>query len=394
MTTIVMGSCGVGFAPVRERDHDRLIRLMEGVEDIPGSALAEGLSWGWESFPEYMEVIDRRPHSIDFSAQVPHDAVRVFVMGERAVESCDVTDDDIAAMRALVRQALEAGAVGFSTGRSDMHRTSDGEWTPASEASARELAGIAAGMRGLDHGVLQAVCDFDYDRAPERFDAEFDILERMVEASGRPFSISLMQRGLVPDQWLEIIKRSEAAAARGLTWRLQVAPRAIGVNLGLQCTFHPFMGFPSYKAISHLPLQERVRQMRDPAFKARLLSEKSDTVAGDGTPIPPLADRFLQAIDMIAYTLFVLDDDPDYEQPMERSLGAQAAAAGKKPLEAVYDAMLADDGRGLIYFPIYNYSEFDYENVLRMMRHPQSLPGLSDGGAHVGTVCDASFPTY
>ncbi len=395
VTTIVMGSCGVGFAPVHDHDHDRLIRLMEGVEDIPGTALAEGLSWGWRSFPEYMDKIDQLPHTIDFSAQVPHDAVRVYAMGERALDTVDANEDDIAAMRAIVREALEAGAVGFSTGRSDMHRTSDGDWTPSSEATARELYGIAEALRGLDHGVLQAVCDFDYDRAPERFDAEFDILERFVEGGGgHPFSLSLMQRGLVPNQWVDIIRRSEQAAARGMNWRLQVAPRAIGVNLGLQCTFHPFMGFPSYKAISHLPLEERVRRMRDPEFKARLLQEKTEKVAGDGTPIPPLTDRFLAAIEMIAYTLFVLGDEPDYEQPMERSLGAMAAATGKKPLEAVYDAMLEDEGRGLIYFPIYNYTDFDYTNVLTMMRHPQALPGLSDGGAHVGTVCDASFPTY
>ncbi|MCA9690415.1 MAG: amidohydrolase family protein [Nannocystaceae bacterium] len=395
VTTVVMGNCGVGFAPVRPTDHERLIRLMEGVEDIPGSALAEGLSWDWETLPEYMDALDRRPHTIDFSVQAPHDAVRVYVMGERALADEEATDDDIARMRALVGEALDAGAVGFSTGRSDVHRTADGDWTPASEASTRELVGIAEAFRGRAHGVLQAVSDFDYERAPERFDAEFDVLERMVEASGgRPFSLSLMQRDLVPRQWRQILARSEQAAARGLTWRVQVAPRAIGVNVGLQCTFHPFMGFPSYKAISGLPLGERVAAMRDPAFRERLLTERSEPLAGDGTAIPPLVDKFLAAIEMIAFKLFALGDDPDYEQPIERSLGARAQGLGLPPLRVVYDALLEDDGRALLYFPIYNYTEFNYQNVLTMMRHPQAIPGLSDGGAHVGTVCDASFPTY
>lgn len=395
VTTAVMGSCGVGFAPVHESDHDKLVRLMEGVEDIPGTALAEGLTWEWKSFTEYMDSIDF-PHTIDFAAQVTHDPLRVFVMGERAVFDEQATADDIAKMRKLTREALEAGAVGFSTGRSDVHRSADGEWTPASEASGRELAGIAEAFKGLEHGVLQAVNDFDLERGdPEAFDREFDILEEYAEASGgRPFSLSLMQRDFAPKQWQQIIERAEKAKDKGINMHMQVAPRGIGVILGLQCTFHPFIGFPSYKKISHLPLEERVATMRDPAFKAQLLTETSDKVAGDGTPIPPLADILLQQIVFISCKMFKLGENPDYEQSVEQSVYKLAEAEGVPPLEKIYDILLEKDGNEFLYFPIYNYTDLNYEAVHQMMQHPQAIMGLSDGGAHVGTVCDGSFPTY
>ena len=395
VTTCVMGNCGVGFAPVRPRDHERLIRLMEGVEDIPGTALSEGIEWRWESFPDYLDALAAAPRAIDVCAQVPHDALRVYVMGERAIAGEPATPDDIAAMRALLRTALSAGAAGFSTGRTDNHRSADGAPTPASEAAAQELAGIASAFDGLGHGVLQAVSDFDMDIGPDRFDAEFDIIERMAEAArGRPTSVSLMQRDAAADQWRRIIARAEAATARGVPIRLQVAPRGIGVLLGLQATFHPFLGFPSYKAISGLPLPERVRLMADPEFRERLLTERSEPVAGDGSPIPPLADRLLARLDFVSLRLYRLGERPDYEPALEDCIYNEAQQRGVSPLRAIYDALLEDDGRALLYFPIYNYTEFSLDNVREMLGHPLALPGLSDGGAHVGTICDASFPTY
>jgi len=395
VTTAILGSCGVGFAPVREADHDRLIRLMEGVEDIPGTALAEGLTWEWESFPQYMDAIDSFPHAIDFAVHVTHDPLRVYVMGDRALHNQDATAEDITEMRRLTREALEAGAIGFSTGRSDVHRTADGEWTPASEAGRDELMGIAEALKGLDHGVLQAVNDFNLEREGDDFDEEFSLLEDFAKASdGHPFSLSLMQRDFAPKQWLQIIERAEKAKENGTDIRLQVAPRGIGVILGLQCTFHPFMGFPSYKKISHLPLDERVEAMRDPAFKAQLLTEESEKVAGDGTAVPPLADMLLKMIDFISCKMFKLGENPHYEQDLEDSMYKMAERAGVSPLEMIYDTLLEKDGREFIYFPIYNYTDLSFDNVLTMMQHPQALIGLSDGGAHVGTVCDASFPTY
>ncbi|MCA9657744.1 MAG: amidohydrolase family protein, partial [Myxococcales bacterium] len=243
VTTAVMGSCGVGFAPVHNRDRQALIELMEGVEDIPGTALAEGIKWGWESFEEYMDAIDSFPHAIDFAAQVPHDALRMYVMGERAIAGEPATDADIAAMRDLTRRALEAGAIGFSTGRTDNHRMKSGAPTPASEATIRELEGIAAAFHGLGHGVLQAVSDFDMPISAERFDPEFDAIEAMVAAGGgHRASISLLQRDADPEQWKRILARVDAAKAKGIDIRVQVAARGIGVMLGLEATFHPFMG--------------------------------------------------------------------------------------------------------------------------------------------------------
>jgi N-acyl-D-aspartate/D-glutamate deacylase len=395
VTTCVMGSCGVGFAPVRPTDHDRLIELMEGVEDIPGSALAEGITWSWESFPDYMDALDRVPHTIDFLAQVPHDALRVYVMGERAIADEAATAGDIQTMRDLVRQALDAGAVGFSTGRSDNHRSASGQATPASEAAGAELAGIARAFVGAGHGVLQAVSDFDMAQGDDKFHGEFDLLEQMLEAAGgRPMSISTMQRDHSPNQWKWILERAEQAVARGYDVRCQVAARAIGVMLGLQATFHPFMGFPSYKAISHLPLAERVRRMRDPELKAKMIRETSEPVAGDGSPIPPLADFFLANLDMVGMRLFRLGEKPNYEPAFNTCFAAEALAKGEPLLGVIYDALLEQDGRALLYFPLYNYTGMNLDTLREMLTHPLALPGLSDGGAHVGTVCDASFPTF
>ncbi|MGE0787876.1 MAG: amidohydrolase family protein [Sandaracinaceae bacterium] len=395
VTTAVLGSCGVGFAPVRPADHARLIELMEGVEDIPGTALSEGITWGWESFPEYMDVLSKTPRAIEFLCQVPHDALRVYVMGERAAYDQPATDEDVVAMRRLLREALEAGAAGFSTGRSDNHRSAKGEWTPASEAAAEELAGIAEAFVGLDHGVLQAVNDFNILQGDEHFDREFDVLQRMVEAAGgRPMSVSTMQRDHSSKQWKRIFDRAQRCQDQGLDVRCQVAPRGIGVMLGLEATFHPFMGFPTYKRIHHLPLAERVARLRDPETKARMLTEKSEQVAGDGSPMPPLADFFLANLDMVAMRLFRLGEHPNYEPSVKDSFAAEAMRRGEPLLSLIYDAMLEDEGKALLYFPVYNYSGMNLDVVHDMLTHPLALPGLSDGGAHVGTICDASFPTF
>ena len=394
VTTAVMGSCGVGFAPVHAHDHQRLIDLMQGVEDIPGTALAEGLTWDWESFPQYMDAIDSRPHSIDFAAQVPHDAIRVYVMQDRAIAGERATEADIATMQALVRGGLEAGAVGFSTGRTDNHRAADGSPTPASEATERELVGLARAFKGFKHGVLQAVSDFDMGTSPELFHPEFDLLEKMAIASEHPFSLSLLQRPHSPQQWQWIIQRVEEAHQRGIPIRFQAAARGIGVLLGLQATFHPFMGFPSYKAISHLALPDRVAAMRQAEVKARMLQEKSDKVSGDGTPIPPIADLFLAKLDYVASYLYRLNDTFNYEPKPSQSILAEAQARGCSALALIYDALLENQGQSLLYFPIYNYLKQNLDDVYTMLTHPLALPGLSDGGAHVGTVCDASFPTF
>ena len=318
VTTCVMGSCGVGFAPVRPGREATLVELMEGVEDIPGSALAEGIPWGWESFADYMDVIGAMPHAIDFLVQVPHDPLRMYVMGERAVaeRGRDRRRHRRDARRCSARRSRPARrasrpAAATTTAPRAARRRRPPRSTRASSP------GSPTAFRGLGHGVLQAVSDFDMMRGPDRFDPEFDLLEQMAAASGgRPLSISTMQRDHAPNQWRQILARAERAVERGLDVRCQVGARGIGVLLGLEATFHPFMGFPSYKAIAHLPLAERVARMRDPELRARILAETSDKVAGDGTPIPPLADFFLANLEMVAMRLY----------PMARAPGLRADA--------------------------------------------------------------------
>ena len=398
VTTLAMGNCGVGFAPLKAGEQDRLIRLMEGVEDIPGVALSEGVRFDWQSFPQYMDALDRAPHSLDYLVQVPHDPLRMLVMGERAVAQQAATAQDIEAMRALLREALEAGAAGFSTGRSDNHRTSRGEETPASEASAAELTGIARAFDGLKHGVVQVVSDFDVLRGPERFDAEFDLVEQLAQAAGRPLSMTWMQRDPGGEQYLAMQARVEAAVARGLPLYLQTAARGIGVINGLDASFHFFVGSPAYKEVAKLPLAERAAALRDPVRKARALSEGFERMAGDGTAIPPLVDILLQRIELISARMFPLSsrdgEVPDYEPPVARSFYAQARQRGCTALEAMYDHLAEGDGGNLIYFPIFNYNDGNLDTTRRMLAHPRALFALSDAGAHVGTICDASFTTF
>lgn len=394
VTMALLGNCGVGFAPVRANDHDRLVRLMEGVEDIPGTALHEGITWQWESFPQYLDHIDAAPHTIDYAVMAVHDPIRVYAMGERAASHEVATPADIANMRRLLSDALDAGAAGFSTGRSDVHKTADGDWTPSSEASRDELVGLASTLHGRRAGVLQAVNDFNLERDGDQFDEEFELIEAFARAGGRPCSLSLMQRDFAPDQWRRILRETERLNADGIDFRVQVAPRAIGVFNGLQCTFHPLLAQPAYLAIRDKSLDERVAIMRDPAFRERCLGEKPVQLSGPNSPVPPMVDRLIAEIETIAFKLFRLGEKPDYEQRADQSLGAEAQRDGVSVMEKLYDVCLELDGRQLIYFPVYNYTEFSYDNVHTMLTHPNALLGLSDGGAHVGTICDASFPAY
>ena len=393
VTTCVMGNCGVGFAPLHQGQENRLIALMEGVEDIPGVALAEGVNFQWESFPEYMAVLDAMDHSLNFAVQVPHDPLRMYVMGARAEALEPATPADIESMRELVAGALDAGAVGFSTGRTDIHRTADGQWTPSSEATAAELAGIAAAFKGRVNGVLQVVSDFDLFRSEERFDPEFDLVESMAKAADRPLSMTWLQRDPGVDQWRAIRDRVDRADAEGLKLHLQTAARGIGVINGLDTSFHPFVGRPSYKAICHLPLEGRAAAMRDQQIRARILSEPSERLAGDGSPIPPFVDELLAQVEILAGRMFPLEDGFDYEPGVEKSFAAAARQKGCTALEVIYDYLVEGDGRNLIYFPVFNYAPGSLDVVHEMLQHPNCLASLSDAGAHVGTICDASFPT-
>jgi N-acyl-D-aspartate/D-glutamate deacylase len=394
VTTLVMGNCGVGFAPNVPGREAELIALMEGVEDIPGAALAEGVRFNWQGFPQYMDVLDAMPHSLDFLVQVPHDPLRMAVMGERAVAGQPATDDDIAAMRALLRQALQAGAAGFSTGRTDNHRTSRGHETPAAEAGEAELAGIAAAFQGLGHGVVQMVSDFDLLRGPLHFDREFDLVEATARAAGRPLSMTWLQRDPSGAQWQAIRTRVDAAVAAGLPLFLQTAARGIGVINGLDASFHPFMGFAGYKEVAALPLAERAAALREPARRERILAGTSERLAGDGSAVPPIVDLLLSRIELLSARMFPLAEQPDYEPALADSFYVRARQQGTTALAALYDHFSAGDGGNLVYFPIFNYNDGSLATVREMLGHPRALSALSDAGAHVGTVCDASFTTF
>ncbi len=380
VTTVVMGNCGVGFAPCRPTDHDRLIQLMEGVEDIPFPVLTEGLPWNWESYPEYLDSLATRRFDVDIASQLPHAALRGFVMGERGVNREPATPADIHAMAALAKRAMEAGAIGFGTSRTLNHRSSDGSPIATLTAGEDELTGIAMGMAAAGKGVLQVVSDFNDPTA------EFAMLRRIVETSGRPLSFSLLQSPRDPEQWRFMLEQMTEAKAAGLQIRAQVATRPVGVLFGLELTANPFSTYPAYREIKDLPLAARVARLRDSAFRARLMAEEPDSGRAPGLSPARAWERIFP----------MGDDNPDYEPTTDTSVAAIAAAQGVDPREVALDHMLdgkPGDGRGMLYLPLLNYAQNSLDPAYQMLQHDCVVPGLSDGGAHVGMICDGSFPT-
>jgi N-acyl-D-aspartate/D-glutamate deacylase len=368
VTTVVMGNCGVGFAPVHPADHERLIQLMEGVEDIPGTALHEGLSWQWRTMDDFLGAVAARPHDVDVAAQVPHGALRLHVMGERGADHTQrPTADEIAEMGRLAAAGIAAGALGFTTSRTRNHRSSLGEYTPSLTAGRDELVGIAS---ALGAGVVQVVSDF----LP--VDDELQTL-RELAATGRPLSISLAADGRGGDNFRRVLGLLEELDGQGLRVRAQVPARGIGILLGLQASLNPFSRCPSYKAVADLPLAERVVALQEPSRRAAVVAE--------------WADRPMPAGGLT--NLYPLGDPPDYEPAPEKSVAAAAARLGREPADLVYDLMLEGDGTALLYSPILNYPGGNLDAARELLSHPLTVPGLSDGGAHVGTICDASFPT-
>ena len=375
VTTTVFGNCSVGFAPVRRGSEPYLINLMEGVEDIPGTALAEGIDFTWESFPEYLDALERRGRTMDVGAQVPHAAVRFYVMGERGADHAEVpTPEEVHEMGRLVREALEAGALGFTTSRTKKHRAADGRFTPGLTAGEAELLGIAEAIAAGGRGVIQANSDFGDP-------IEIALLRKMGEVSGRPVSFSLLQVDHAPDRWRELLQEVEDANLAGIRMRAQVGPRPIGVLMGLDASIHPFAGHRAYKAIADLPLPERAARMRT--------AEVRDAILGEH-PEGGFATWMAHALTKT----FELGDPPDYEPDPSAAVAARAAAAGTTPEALVYDLLLGDDGQALLYYPFENYTDGSLEPIREMLTSPFTITGLSDGGAHVGTICDASFPTF
>ena len=379
VTTAVMGNCGVGFAPVRPQDHDRLIELMEGVEDIPGAALHEGLRWDWQSFPEYLDMLAARSFDIDVCAQLPHGALRVFVMGERGAALEPATPGDIAEMRSLTADAMRAGAIGFSTSRTINHRTVTGDPTPSLRASEAELMGIALGISDAGSGVIEMISDFD---TPD-LASEFAMIRRLIEASGRPLSLSLAQAHGKPEGWRTLLEMVEAAADEGLPICGQVAPRPIGVLYGLQASLNPFASLVTYREIADRPHAQRLAAMRDASFRARVLSEAAEAKSSGPA-------RRLMAFDR----MFALGSQPNYEPATAQSIASIAAREGLPPEAVAYDYMLEDEGRSFLFAPFANYAHCNLDACGEMMASKHTVMGLGDGGAHVGLISDASFPTY
>jgi N-acyl-D-aspartate/D-glutamate deacylase len=394
VTSIMMGNCGVGFAPLRPGQADRLVKLMEGVEEIPGTVLYEGLDWKWETFGDYLNRLDQQPHTINVAAQIPHDPVRLYVMGDRAATQQPATEDDVEQMKSIVREALKAGAFGFSTGRSDTHRTSDGRDTPAAVAEERELTGIASVLKDLPYRILSAVNDFDTFKGPAAFEAEFDLMEKMARAAGRPMTLTTLERLGDPDQWLRVAGRVEKARAAGLDMRMQVAPRGVGILNGLRTTLNLFIAKPTYRAIRHLPHDQLVAELRKPEVREKILTEPFIKVSEIDKSAPPQIDQAVAGLEFVSARFYELGDPPNYEPKPEDSIYARAKARGVSVLEEIYDVMLKDNGEGLIYFPIFNYMQGSLETTAKMIRHPAAHMGLGDGGAHVGTISDAAWTTF
>ncbi|ODT59213.1 MAG: amidohydrolase [Phenylobacterium sp. SCN 69-14] len=378
VTTVVMGNCGVGFAPARPDRHEWLIGIMEAVEDIPGSALAEGMKWDWETFPEYLDSLERRPRVLDIAAQAPHSAIRAYVMDERGARNEVATPDDIAEMARITREAVQAGALGFSTSRTALHRTRDGEVIPGTFAGADEMVGIGRALGEAGHGVFELASDMTI---PED---EFAWMAQFARETGLPVNFSLLQSPFQPDKWRDMLALTAQAQAQGADIKAGIACRPTGMVLGWQSTVHPFMRKSAYRQIAHLPFAQRLERLRDPAVREAIIGETTPPAAAMGALLQDFGNMFR----------LERDGQLDYEPRLEGSVAAQAAREGLTPEAVVYDMLMENDGRGYIYLPLLNYAQHNFDHIAEMMDDPNTILSLSDGGAHCGVICDASFPTY
>lgn len=372
VTTVLMGNCGVGFAPVRPEHHDMLISLMEGVEDIPEVVMKEGLPWNWASFPDYLDSLDGNKYDVDVATQVPHAALRVFVMGERGANREEATAEDRAEMALLAAEGMRAGAFGFSTSRLLQHRTAEGEPIPSYGAAQEELMEIADALAEVGRGWIQTVGDFE-----DAIDAEFELRRQLAKRSGMPLTMTLLQKEARPDEWRDLLGRIEEANAEGLKITAQVRGRPTSVLLGFELSINPFSACPSWAQLKDLNFDARMAALHDPALRARLVSEPCGDI---------VRKRRFQQWDRI----FPFGDPPQYEPDPETSVGKQAERLGVSPAELAYDLMLEEGGRAILYRPTTNYANGDLGVVHEMLDHPDTLIGLGDGGAHVGVMCDAT----
>ena len=379
VTSVVMGNCGVGFAPCRPHQHEMLVELMEGVEDIPEIVMTAGLPWNWETFPQYLDALDQRRLDIDVAAQLPHSALRVYVMGERGARKEAPTTQDLEQMRALTTEAIRAGAYGVTTSRNMLHRTKAGALAPSLHSEEDELLALAGGLRDAGAGVYQLIADIEGDAADE-----FGLMRRIAEAAGRPLSFSLLQTpGGDPENWRNYLKHLDTANAEGVPIKGQVYPRPVGLLYGLDLSFHPFALHPSFRAIADLPLAEKLERLRDPELRARLLAETAE----DTNP-------FSMAIVNAFPFAYEMGNPPQYEPDPANRITAQAERRGLSVAEYGYELMLENDGKSIFFLPGANYRDGNLDAAREMCAHPHTVLGLGDGGAHYGMICDASFPTF
>jgi N-acyl-D-aspartate/D-glutamate deacylase len=381
VTTTLFGNCGVGFAPVRAEHRGALMDLMEGVEEIPGVVLSDGLTWEWESFPDFLDALERRPHAIDIAAQVAHLPLRVYVMGDRAVRFEQAKPDDIAQMRRLTVEALRAGAFGFTTSRTDSHKTPSGDMVPSRYAASEELLGIGTALGEVGAGTFGMNSDFDDE------EVEFAWMRELAKSTGRPVWFLLTDRYEDPERWRRLLAAVHAARAQGLDLTAQIAGRPIGVMLGIGTALNPFTVRPSYCEIMGLPIPEQLKRLRDPTLRRKILDEKPSQAE-----VSKLA-QFRQLITTRWDKFFIMGDPPDYEPADEMSVATIAAREGRAPDEVAYDYLTGAQNRYL-FFPVVNYVSGDHEAIREMLVDPGTLLGLSDGGAHCTSIVDAGVPTY
>ena len=379
VTSVVMGNCGVGFAPASSDRHDWLIALMEGVEDIPGTAMTEGITWEWTSFEEYLTALESRPHVIDFAAQIAHGPLRGFVMGDRGALNETATDDDIAEMSKLVESALRAGALGFSTSRTPLHRSKDGELVPGTTANEHELLGIADAMKRVGHGVFQFAPE--HAKVPVE---EWSWMRKLAQTTGATVSVNLSQPNDGPEIWRNVLSLLTEAQNDGVPIVAQVAGRTIGVLMCLEGSAHPLLFHPAYNEAAHLPLAERCKALQDPQLRERIINE-----------MPNDGGLFQKVIlDNASHMFPVMTANIDYEPLPSASATAIAKSANKKVMEVLLDQLVANDGHGLIYMPFFNYAYGDLSFNYEAHQHPGTRMGLSDAGAHCGAICDGGTPTF
>ena len=379
VTTVVMGNCGVGFAPCKPEDRVKLVELMEGVEDIPAPVMHEGLNWQWETFEEYIQALEKNKLDIDICALLPHAALRVYVMGERAIKHEVATKEDMQTMRKLAKEAVEAGAFGFSTSRTISHKSLKGEYTPTLRAHEDELTAIAMGLSDAGSGFMEIVSDWN-EPDPE---TEFEVLKRIVKKSGRPLVFSCTQRHDRPHFWEDLMSMARQAQKEGLPIRPVVTPRPIGLLLGLNGSQNPFSGTDTYKSISNLPLDRRVIEMRKDEIKNKILSE--DPIKGSTFPL----------INRIGYTqMYRFGSPPNYNPKPEESIEAMAKEKGVTAAELAYEILIENDGNNFIYAPLVNYADHTFGVCKKMLDDKNAIMGLGDGGAHVGFILDAGYPTW